>query len=66
MAKILIKNGLVINRGKSSHQDVLIVDDRIEKIAPEITNHVDQEIDATGHWVMPGIIDDQVHFRSLG
>ena len=66
MAKILIKNGLVINRGKSSHQDVLIVDDRIEKIAPEITNHVDQEIDATGHWVMPGIIDDQVHFREPG
>ncbi len=66
MAKILIKNGLVINRGASSHQDVLIVDDRIEKIAPEIDVHADQEIDASGHWVMPGIIDDQVHFREPG
>ena len=66
MAKILIKNGLVINRGASSHQDVLIVDDRIAKIAPSINQKVDQEIDASGRWVMPGIIDDQVHFREPG
>ncbi len=66
MAKILIKNGLVINRELSSHQDILIKDGRIEKVAPIIDVGSDQEIDATGLWVMPGIIDDQVHFREPG
>ena len=66
MAKILIKNGLVINRGKSDYLDVLIVDDKISRIAPQIDENVSREIDAEGHWVIPGIIDDQVHFRQPG
>jgi dihydroorotase len=66
MAKILIKNGLLINRGQSSYQDLLIVDNRIEKIAPKIDAIVDKEINAEGKWIMPGIIDDQVHFRQPG
>ncbi len=66
MAKILIKNGLVINRGVSKVMDILISDDRIKKIDNIIDEKVDQEIDAQGLWVLPGIIDDQVHFREPG
>jgi len=66
MAKILIKNGLVINRGVSSHQDILIVNDRIERIDNVVDTSSDREIDASDQWVMPGIIDDQVHFREPG
>lgn len=66
MAKILIKNGLVINRGKSSHQDMLIEEGRIARIDTEISTPVEDIIDASGQWVLPGIIDDQVHFREPG
>jgi len=66
MTKILIKSGLVINRGVSKVLDVLISGDRIEKIDNIIDKKVDQEIDAQGLWVLPGIIDDQVHFREPG
>ncbi len=66
MAKILIKNGLVINRGVSSYQDVLIIDERIDKIASSIDTDADKVIDAQGKWIIPGIIDDQVHFRQPG
>ena len=66
MAKILIKSGLIINRGVSKVMDILISDDRIQKIDNVIDTHADQEIDAEGLWVLPGIIDDQVHFREPG
>lgn len=66
MAKILIKNGLVINRGQSSHKDVLIEGGYISRIDNSIDTTVSTEIDASGKWVMPGIIDDQVHFREPG
>ena len=66
MAKILIKRGLVINRGVSKVLDVLIVVERIEMIDKIIDEPADQEIDAEGLWVLPGIIDDQVHFREPG
>lgn len=66
MATILIKQGTIINRGKSTAADLLIKNGRIEKIAPTINQAVDQEIIAEGKWVIPGIIDDQVHFRDPG
>ncbi len=66
MAKILIKNGLVINRGRAKYQDVLINQQRIEKVDNLISDPSANEIDASGRWVMPGIIDDQVHFREPG
>lgn len=66
MTKILIKNGLVINRGQSSIKDVLIINDRIEKVDQDITDSEAKVIDAKGKWVIPGIIDDQVHFRQPG
>ena len=66
MAKVLIKSGTVINRGKSIEQDVLINNDRIERIDRDISDSTATIIDASGKWVTPGIIDDQVHFREPG
>ena len=66
MAKVLIKNGLVINRGESNYQDILIADDRIERIDSDIHAPNASIIDAGGKWIIPGIIDDQVHFREPG
>ena len=66
MTKVLIKNGLIINRGQSTYGDVLIEGDRIVKIGPQIDSVGASEIDAEGKWILPGIIDDQVHFREPG
>ncbi len=63
---MLIKNGQIINRGAITHGDIYIKNDRIEKIAPSIDMEADTVIDAQGKYVMPGIIDDQVHFREPG
>ncbi len=66
MDTILIKNAQVVNRGKIFNSDILIKNGRIEKIDSTINIKADREIDATGKYVMPGIIDDQVHFREPG
>ena len=63
---LLIKNGQIINRGVISFGDIFIKNDRIEKIASTIDIEADTVIDAAGKWVIPGIIDDQVHFREPG
>lgn len=65
MSKKIIKNGQIINRGRIVEGDLLIEDDRICKVGGTI-DVPGEEIDATGCWVMPGIIDDQVHFREPG
>lgn len=64
---ILIKNTRIINRGHSTYGDILIKDRKIEKTGGviEVQEKV-QEIDGEGLWCMPGIIDDQVHFREPG
>ncbi len=64
--KILIKGGKVINEGKIEVLDILIKDERIEKIAPQINDNSDLEINAEGKLIFPGVIDDQVHFREPG
>ncbi len=66
MKRILIKNAHIINRGNIIIGDLLLENGFIEKIAPQIDTHADLEIDATGKYLMPGIIDDQVHFREPG
>ncbi len=63
---ILIKNGLLINKGKKTSKDVLIKNGRIEKIDNSISAKGCKVIDAEGLIVMPGVIDDQVHFREPG
>ncbi|MFN8301169.1 MAG: dihydroorotase [Saprospiraceae bacterium] len=66
MNSILIRQGRLINRGTSRIADVLIKNGRIEKISGAINSNADLEIDAGGRLVLPGIIDDQVHFREPG
>lgn len=67
MSTILIKNALLVNEGKTYHADVLIKDNFIEKIDTNgIAMHADKIMDAYGMYMLPGIIDDQVHFREPG
>ena len=66
--KTLIKNVRVINEGSCFVADILINDKIIQKISEDkidISN-IDLVIDASGLWLLPGIIDDQVHFREPG
>ncbi|MBK9150017.1 MAG: dihydroorotase [Saprospiraceae bacterium] len=64
---ILIKNVNIFNRGKSFVSDIHIRGQRIHKVGTELqVRHAHQEIDGTGKWLIPGIIDDQVHFREPG
>lgn len=57
---------MVINRGISSYKDVMISSGYIDRIDDTINTNADTEVNAEGQWVMPGIIDDQVHFREPG
>lgn len=63
----IIKNGTLINEGKQINADILIVNGKIAKIANQIISDAAvQEIDASGLLILPGCIDDQVHFREPG
>ena len=63
----LIKNATVVNENKIFQNDILIKDERIEKVAATINlKYAIKEIDATGLYLLPGVIDDQVHFREPG
>lgn len=67
MQAYLIKNATIVNEGLSFNGDVLIKNGRIEKIAKNITTDLNvQEINAEGQYLLPGVIDDQVHFREPG
>ncbi|NJC26498.1 dihydroorotase [Neolewinella antarctica] len=63
---ILIKGGTLINRGKRFSADVFIKDGFIEAVGADLTRRADKEINADGCYVLPGIMDDQVHFREPG
>ena len=64
---MLITNACVINEGKQFDADVLIVGERIERIAPQISCPAGHAVyDAKGRTLIPGMIDDQVHFREPG
>jgi dihydroorotase len=67
MPTILIKNAYVVNEGTTTKMDVRIVEQRIDTIAINITARLgDDVIDAKGCYLLPGMIDDQVHFREPG
>ena len=68
MQNYLIKNIQVVNEGSIKTADVLITNGRIEKIAPQITktNTAVIEINGEEKYLLPGCIDDQVHFREPG
>jgi dihydroorotase len=67
MQKYLFKNIQVVNEGEIKTRDVLVNDDRIERIDDniEVKGGV-REINGEGKHLLPGVIDDQVHFREPG
>lgn len=71
MSKTWIKNALIINEGRKYIGSVLIHQDKIQAVyegecPQEAEVNGDKVIDATGKWLIPGCIDDQVHFREPG
>src|SRR5665213_182686 len=66
MSSILIKSATIVNENKQFVADVLVRDGLIEKIDKSITANADKEINAAGLHLLPGCIDDQVHFREPG
>ncbi len=68
MKQVLIKNANIVNEGKIFNGDVLIEGDRISEIAESISSKSSdtQVIEADGLYLLPGMIDDQVHFREPG
>jgi dihydroorotase len=65
---ILIKNARIINEGSITNRDLLIEGKKISNIDSSISvkNNITKVIDADGKFLMPGMIDDQVHFREPG
>lgn len=67
MKDIVFKEARIINRGKITEADIWVRGDRIERIDPSIGLQQNAtEIAVNGRYIMPGIIDDQVHFREPG
>ncbi len=66
MNSYLIKNATVVNEGSSFISDVLLENGFIKKISPSIFANHASVIDAQGKFLLPGLIDDQVHFREPG
>ena len=68
MKKTLIKNARVVNEGKIKKRDVLIDGDIILKISKHINVNINDVniIEANNNYLIPGLIDDQVHFREPG
>lgn len=64
--KKVIKGGQVINEGKTFKADIIIENDLIVDIVPEAKEENAEIIHAEGLFVIPGVIDDQVHFREPG
>lgn len=68
MMRTLIKNGTIVNEGRSFLGDLIVDGEQIEEIyegkAPR--GIYEQVIDASGCFVLPGVIDDHVHFREPG
>ncbi|MBT9188208.1 dihydroorotase [Zobellia russellii] len=66
MGKILIKNAKIVNENSIFESDVLLQDDIIMKIEANISDDTAKIIDIEGKYLLPGVIDDQVHFREPG
>ena len=66
MSTILIKSATIVNEGKQFNADIFIKDGFIERIDSQIDVLADQTLNAEGLYLLPGAIDDQVHFREPG
>lgn len=66
MQKMIFKDAQIINRGQRLAGDVLIAGGRLERVGGTISAPGAREINAQGRLLLPGLIDDQVHFREPG
>lgn len=69
MKRTLIHNATIVNEGQSAKGSVVIEDGRIAEVLTNrkpLSAPCDETIDATGCYLLPGIIDDHVHFRDPG
>ena len=64
--KTLIKNSFVVDSGTLQKKDILISNDIIQKVSSKINIEADRTFDCSGLHIIPGVIDDQVHFREPG
>jgi dihydroorotase len=64
---LLITNARIVNEGNITEADLRVSGERIDQIAPSLAAAPGEAVlDAAGAWLMPGMIDDQVHFREPG
>lgn len=66
MSTILLRNGRIVNRGQIREGDLFIRNGRLEQVGGQLDRRAAIELDLAGKHVLPGIIDDQVHFREPG
>jgi len=66
MPSLLIKNALIVNEGTTFPGEIFIANGLIQEIGSSISKPADHYLDAQGKYVIPGVIDDQVHFREPG
>lgn len=66
MRRILIKNATIVNEGEIFDGDVLLEGEYIKAIGKQLSDPNAEVVDAQGKYLIPGIIDDQVHFREPG
>ena len=71
MCRTIITNGTIVNDGEHFIGSIIVKGEFIEsvikgKLPENIVCNTDRIIDASGKWILPGVIDDQVHFREPG
>jgi dihydroorotase len=67
MHRIVIANAMIVNEDETKHGDVLVANGRIEMVGGALTSRPHgRTIEAAGRALLPGLIDDQVHFREPG
>ena len=66
MYDLILKNCTVVNENQTIESDIAIKNNRIELISSSIEEESKETIDVQGRYVIPGLIDDQVHFREPG
>ena len=66
MYDLILKNCKIINENSNIESDIAIKNQRIELISSDINSESKEIIDINGRYVIPGLIDDQVHFREPG
>ena len=66
MYDIILKNCSIVNENQIKESDIAIKNQRIDLISTSIDSEAREVIDLNGRYVIPGLIDDQVHFREPG